>query len=108
VCIVTVPRSTVTADPHYDGQRRERIIARLGRAGQWDALEKLMTDWLPAWDKEIKNGMKLINAHGLARVNAAGTVTVSWNRATPSMCSAMGFTNRLIVLPLPSTTITMK
>ena len=58
--------------PHYDGQRREQIIARLVRMNDWATLEIFMTDWIPAWDKEIKNVMKLINAHGLARVNAAG------------------------------------
>jgi hypothetical protein len=64
--------------PRYKGPKRERIIARLVRAGKWEGLEKLMSGWLPAWDNEIKEVMRLINAHGLARVNAAGNML--WER----------------------------
>lgn len=64
--------------PRYKGPNRERIIARLVRAGQWLALEKLMTDWIPAWDDQIKDVMKLINPYGVSRVNAAGNML--WQR----------------------------
>ena len=64
--------------PHYKGQNRERIIARLVRMNDWATLEIFMTDWLPMWDDQIKDVMKLVNPYGVSRVNAAGTML--WQR----------------------------
>lgn len=64
--------------PRYKGPRRERIIARLVRMNEWATLENLMTDWIPMWDDQIKDVMKLVNPYGVSRVNAAGAML--WQR----------------------------
>ena len=45
---------------------------------EWATLENLMTDWIPMWDDQIKDVMKLVNPYGVSRVNAAGTML--WQR----------------------------
>ena len=80
--------------PHYKGQNRERIIARLVRMNDWATLEIFMTDWLPMWDDQIKDVMKLVNPYGVSRVNAAGNML--WERLRErvpmfkQMCDAIG------------------